>query len=59
MQPPPEQFTEKAWGAIVAAQQMAQQAPHQQLETTSSSRPSWQSPGLATRILEKSGVGSA
>ena len=33
MQPTAEQFTEKAWAAIVAAQQIAQTSRHQQLET--------------------------
>ena len=33
MQPTAEQFTEQAWAAIVAAQQLAQSARHQQLET--------------------------
>jgi len=33
MQPTAEQFTEKAWAAIVAAQQLAKSARHQQLET--------------------------
>ena len=33
MQPTAEQFTEQAWAAIVAAQQLAQSARHQHLET--------------------------
>ena len=33
MQPTAEQFTEQAWAAIVAAQQLAQASRHQQLET--------------------------
>ena len=33
MQPTAELFTEKAWGAIVAAQQLAQSHRHQQLES--------------------------
>ena len=33
MQPTAEQFTEKAWAAIMAAQQLAQNRRHQQLES--------------------------
>ncbi|MCT4364571.1 MAG: ATP-dependent chaperone ClpB [Synechococcaceae cyanobacterium MAG-AL1] len=59
MQPTAEQFTEKAWGAIVAAQQLAQQRRHQQLETEHLFAALLAEPGLATRILEKSGVDPA
>jgi len=59
MQPTAEQFTEKAWGAIVAAQQLAQKRRHQQLETEHLFAALLAGPGLATRILEKSGVDPA
>ena len=56
MQPTAEQFTEKAWAAIVAAQQLAQTSKHQQLETEHLLTALLQQDGLATRILSKAGV---
>ena len=56
MQPTAEQFTEQAWAAIVAAQQLAQSARHQQLETEHLLLALLQKNGLAGRILSKAGV---
>ena len=56
MQPTAEQFTEKAWAAIVAAQQLAQNARHQQLETEHLLLALLQQNALAGRILTKAGV---
>ncbi|MAR08089.1 MAG: ATP-dependent chaperone ClpB [Cyanobium sp. NAT70] len=56
MQPTAEQFTEKAWAAIVAAQQLAQTSRHQQLETEHLLLTLLQQNGLAGRILSKAGV---
>ena len=56
MQPTAEQFTEKAWGAIVAAQQLAQTHCHQQLESEHLLTALLLQNGLAARILEKAGV---
>ncbi len=56
MQPTAEQFTEQAWAAIVAAQQLAQIARHQQLETEHLLLALLQHNGLAGRILSKAGV---
>ena len=56
MQPTAEQFTEQAWAAIVAAQQLAQSAKHQQLETEHLLLALMQQNGLAGRILSKLGV---
>jgi len=56
MQPTAEQFTEKAWAAIVAAQQLAQTSKHQQLETEHLLTALLQQDGLANRILSKAGV---
>ena len=56
MQPTAEQFTEQAWAAIVAAQQQAQSAKHQQLETEHLLLALLQQNGLAGRILSKAGV---
>ena len=55
MQPTAEQFTEKAWAAVVAAQQLAQSARHQQLERAPVAALLQQN-GLAGRILNKAGV---
>ena len=59
MQPNAEQFTEKAWAAIVSAQQIAQTSRHQQLETEHLLLALLQQNGLAGRILKKSGVDPA
>ncbi len=59
MQPTAEQFTEKAWAAIVAAQQLAQSAKHQHLETEHLLLALLQQNGLAGRILSKAGVDAA
>ncbi|MCB4394725.1 ATP-dependent chaperone ClpB [Synechococcus sp. HB1133] len=56
MQPTAEQFTEKAWAAIVAAQQLAQTSKHQHLETEHLLLALLQQNGLAGRILTKAGV---
>jgi ATP-dependent Clp protease ATP-binding subunit ClpB len=56
MQPTAEQFTEKAWAAIVAAQQLAQTGKHQHLETEHLLLALLQQNGLAGRILSKAGV---
>ena len=56
MQPTAELFTEKAWGAIVAAQQLAQSHRHQQLESEHLFLALLEQTGLAGRILEKAGV---
>ena len=56
MQPTAEQFTEQAWAAIVAAQNLAQASRHQQLETEHLLLALLQQNGLAGRILNKSGV---
>ena len=59
MQPTAEQFTEKAWAAIVAAQQLAKNSRHQQLETEHLLLALLEQKGLATRILAKAGVDDA
>jgi len=56
MHPTAELFTEKAWGAIVAAQQLAQQRRQQQIETEHLLAALLAQQGLAGRILEKVGV---
>ena len=56
MHPTAEQFTEKAWGAIVAAQQLAQQKRQQQMESEHLFASLLARQGLAGRILEKAGV---
>jgi ATP-dependent Clp protease ATP-binding subunit ClpB len=56
MHPTAELFTEKAWGAVVAAQQLAQQKRQQQMESEHLLASLLAQPGLATRILEKAGV---
>ena len=59
MQPTAEQFTEKAWAAIVSAQQIAQTSRHQQLETEHLLLALLQQNGLAGGILKKSGIDPA
>ena len=56
MQPTAELFTEKAWAAIVSAQQLAQNQRHQQIESEHLLLALLQQNGLASRILEKAGV---
>jgi len=56
MHPTAEQFTEKAWGAVVAAQQLAQQKRQQQMESEHLFAALLAQQGLAGRILEKAGV---
>ncbi|MCX5931410.1 MAG: Clp protease N-terminal domain-containing protein, partial [Cyanobacteria bacterium] len=56
MHPTAEAFTEKAWAAVVAAQQLAQQRRQQQLESEHLFASLISQPGLASRILEKAGV---
>jgi ATP-dependent Clp protease ATP-binding subunit ClpB len=56
MHPTAELFTEKAWGAVVAAQQLAQQHRQQQMECEHLLAALLNQQGLASRILEKAGV---
>ena len=56
MQPTAELFTEKAWAAIMSAQQLAQNRRHQQLESEHLLRALLDQEGLAGRILDKAGV---
>ena len=56
MHPTAELFTEKAWGAVVAAQQLAQQKRQQQMESEHLLAALLAQQGLAGRILEKAGV---
>ena len=56
MQPTAEQFTEKAWAAIVEAQNLAQSNRHQHLESEHLLLALLQQDGLAGRILARSGV---
>jgi ATP-dependent Clp protease ATP-binding subunit ClpB len=56
MHPTAELFTEKAWGAVVAAQQLAQQRRQQQMESEHLFAALLSQQGLASRILEKAGV---
>ena len=56
MQPTAEQFTEKAWAAIVEAQNLAQSSRHQHLESEHLLLALLQQNGLAGRILARSGV---
>jgi len=56
MHPTAELFTEKAWGAVVAAQQLAQQKRQQQMESEHLLASLLSQQGLASRILEKAGV---
>ncbi len=56
MQPTAEQFTDKAWTAIMSAQQLAQNRRHQQLESEHLLRALLDQEGLAGRILDKAGV---
>ncbi|SBO42485.1 ATP-dependent chaperone ClpB [Cyanobium sp. NIES-981] len=56
MHPTAELFTEKAWGAVVAAQQLAVQKRQQQMESEHLLAALLAQEGLAGRILEKAGV---
>ena len=56
MHPTAELFTEKAWAAVVASQQLAQQRRQQQMECEHLFAALLAQQGLATRILEKAGV---
>jgi ATP-dependent Clp protease ATP-binding subunit ClpB len=56
MHPTADLFTENAWGAIVAAQQLAQQKRQQQMESEHLFAALLAQQGLAGRILEKAGV---
>jgi ATP-dependent Clp protease ATP-binding subunit ClpB len=56
MHPTAELFTEKAWAAVVAAQQLAQQKRQQQMESEHLLAALLAQQGLAARILEKAGV---
>jgi ATP-dependent Clp protease ATP-binding subunit ClpB len=56
MHPTADLFTEKAWAAIVAAQQLSQQKRQQQMESEHLFAALLGQQGLAGRILEKAGV---
>ena len=56
MHPTAELFTEKAWGAVVAAQQLAQQRRQQQMESEHLFAALLAHQGLGSRVLEKAGV---
>ncbi|GCE64247.1 ATP-dependent chaperone ClpB [cyanobiont of Ornithocercus magnificus] len=56
MQPTAEQFTEKAWAAVVNAQKMAQKRHHQNLEVEHLLAALLEQEDLANRILEKAGA---
>ena len=56
MHPTAELFTEKAWAAVVAAQQLAQQKRQQQMESEHLFAALIAQQGLASRVLEKAGV---
>jgi ATP-dependent Clp protease ATP-binding subunit ClpB len=56
MHPTAELFTEKAWAAVVNAQQLAQQRRQQQMESEHLFAALLAQQGLASRILEKAGV---
>ena len=56
MNPTAELFTEKAWAAVVGAQQMAQQKRQQHMESEHLFASLLAQQGLAGRILEKTGV---
>ncbi|WP_216909510.1 ATP-dependent chaperone ClpB [Synechococcus sp. CCY 0621] len=56
MHPTAELFTEKAWGAVVASQQLAQQKRQQQMESEHLFAALLAQQDLASRILEKAGV---
>jgi ATP-dependent Clp protease ATP-binding subunit ClpB len=56
MQPTAELFTEQAWGAIVAAQQLAQQKRQPQIETEHLFAALVNQQGLAARVLDKAGA---
>ena len=56
MHPTAELFTEKAWSAVVGAQQLAQQKRQQQMESEHLLASLLAQQGLAGRILEKAGV---
>ena len=56
MHPTAERFTEKAWAAVVNAQQLAQQRRQQQMESEHLFAALLGQQGLANRILEKAGV---
>ena len=56
MHPTAELFTEKAWAAVVNAQQQAQQRRQQQMESEHLFAALLAQQGLASRILEKAGV---
>ena len=59
MHPTAELFTEKAWAAVVAAQQLAQQKRQQQMESEHLFAALLGQQGLAERILIKAGVNLA
>ncbi len=56
MHPTAELFTEKAWGAVVASQQLAQQKRQQQMDSEHLFAALLAQQDLASRILEKAGV---
>jgi len=57
MQPTnPNQFTEKAWGAIIRTPEIAKQFQHQQIESEHLMRSLLEQDGLASSIFNKAGV---
>ncbi|PSB37230.1 ATP-dependent chaperone ClpB [Aphanothece minutissima] len=56
MHPTADLFTEKAWGAVVASQQLAQQKRQQQMDSEHLFAALLAQQDLASRILEKAGV---
>jgi ATP-dependent Clp protease ATP-binding subunit ClpB len=56
MQPTQNQFTEKAWEAIVRSQEVAKQAQQQQIETDHLMLALLEQDGLASSIFAKSGI---
>ncbi|PLZ66196.1 Clp protease N-terminal domain-containing protein, partial [Fischerella thermalis] len=57
MQPTnPNQFTEKAWEAIVRTPEIAKQFQHQQIESEHLMRSLLEQEGLASSIFNKAGV---
>jgi ATP-dependent Clp protease ATP-binding subunit ClpB len=52
----PQQFTEKAWGAITRTLDIAKQSKHQQIESEHLLKSLLEQDGLATSIFNKAGV---
>ena len=54
MQPDPENYTEKTWAAMIAAQGLAKNRYHQQIGTLHLLKELINQEGLALKILKKS-----